>query len=60
MTDMKAKGRKRRGADHYAAKLSAEAVKTIRASDLRNCDLAREFQVDPSTISHIKRGKIWS
>jgi hypothetical protein len=41
------------------ARLTAEDIRAIRASPERNRDLARRYGVDPSHISHIKRGDNW-
>ena len=41
-------------------KLRAADVRTIRGSPATNATLARIFKVDPSTISLIRRGFLWS
>ncbi|HYG12169.1 MAG TPA: HNH endonuclease [Pyrinomonadaceae bacterium] len=51
-----------RGERHGGAKLTAEAVTQIRslvADGASHIELAKQFHVDPSTISDIKRRKIW-
>lgn len=59
--DAKSKGRLNpsRGSKNYAAKLDEEKVLSIRNSNKRNADLAREYNVDPSVISEVKNRKIW-
>lgn len=42
-----------------AAKLTAEAVAEIKASGETNKALAHRFGVDPSNVSHIRRGSTW-
>jgi hypothetical protein len=43
-----------RGEDQPMAKLTNEQVRQIRSAFKANCDLAREFGVDPSAISRIR------
>ncbi|CAE6811919.1 hypothetical protein R69746_05662 [Paraburkholderia aspalathi] len=47
------------GEQHHWAKLTESQVQEIRASKSRNKDLAAEFGVDPSAVSHIKRNRNW-
>lgn len=47
------------GERHHWAKLTVPQVQEIRASRSRNKDLAAEFGVDPSAVSHIKRNRNW-
>lgn len=42
-----------------ATKLTAAQVAFIKASDLRNVALAAQLGVDPSNVSHIRRGFSW-
>ena len=48
-----------RGADHHNAKFTDADIRAIRASPLKNVQLARAFEVDPRTISLIRTGKAW-
>jgi hypothetical protein len=41
------------------SKLTEEDVLAIRRSNERNLDIAKRYKVDPSTISHIRRGHCW-
>ena len=41
-------------------KLTVEQVREILNSSEKNASLARRFGVDPSNISHIRRGKQWT
>lgn len=41
------------------AKLDEEAVRSIRESTEMNKVLAARHGVNPSTISHVRRGKTW-
>jgi hypothetical protein len=62
MADKVAKKRHAFGERVRSAKLSTADVVTIRTRlklGERNIDLAREYSVDPSEISHIKRGVHW-
>lgn len=49
-----------RGGRHHRAVLTESDVLAIRSSDLSQATLARQFSVDPSTISLIKSRKLWS
>lgn len=42
-----------------ATKLSASEVSAIKMSPLTNAALARTYGVDPSNVSHIRRGVSW-
>lgn len=55
------KGNPKRGVDNSKSKLNDESVKEIRGADssVTNKYLAEKFQVDPSTISVVRRGKKW-
>ncbi|MBI3201587.1 MAG: hypothetical protein HYZ29_08595 [Myxococcales bacterium] len=46
----------------YASTLTPEQVAGIRAAPLptRHADLARQFNVTPTTIARIRRGQTWS
>ncbi len=61
MRDMARKGRGNQGERHSAAKLSDAQVADIRrrrANGERQCDLAKEYRVADSHISHIIKGKV--
>lgn len=47
------------GARNHAAKLTEEAVKFIRSSDMRHSELAKIFDVEDSTIIRCRNGKNW-
>jgi hypothetical protein len=49
-----------RGEHHGSAKLTEDAVRAIRASDLSSVTLAKDFEVTPTTIVRIRKGKSWS
>lgn len=50
-----------KGEKHYAARLTNGDVKTIReARGLSQKILARQFEIDPSTVSKIRSRKRWS
>jgi hypothetical protein len=63
IADMDMKGRRvtrcnpRRGAAHYAAKLTSEQVRLIKSASMGQKELSRLCGVNPSTISRIKTGK---
>lgn len=61
--DMIAKGRGRwrggRGERHASAKLTAEAVREIRASSELGTVLAERYGVGPTVISRARRGLTW-
>lgn len=62
MKDRDVKGRTLVGSRHGMAKLTEESVREIRRrahAGETDRDLAREFQVDSSSISCIARGKTW-
>lgn len=61
----KDRARKKRSADvsgekHPAAKLTATQVLAIRADQRSQRAIAREYNVDPSAISNIKRRRNWA
>jgi hypothetical protein len=60
VADRHAKGRTPCGEHHYAAKLSQKQVDAIRQSAERGTVLAARYGVTKSTISCIRRGKIWT
>ncbi len=41
-------------------KLDADAVRAIRASELSNADLARQYGVDRRTVSFARNGQTWA
>lgn len=64
--DMTTKGRQRtgfrvvpRGADHPNAKLTAQQVAEIKASNERGVDLAKRYGVAQQTICGIRKGRRW-
>ena len=57
--DAKTRGRMRCGERHYAAKLTAAAVTTIRASSETERGLAAEHGVSRSLINLVRTRKIW-
>lgn len=59
MRDRNVKGRTAKGEQRPEAILSADDVRRIRLDSRSNAVIAREVNVDPSTISHIKRRRIW-
>lgn len=63
MVDMWNKGRARpgmsRGEAHGMSKLTAAAVRKIRASQQSGVDLAAKYGVSPSTISDVRKRRIW-
>lgn len=48
-----------RGENQHAAKLSAEKVRLIRADDRPQSEIAKDFFVQQTVISAVKRGKTW-
>lgn len=61
MADKLLHGTSLRGEKHKLAKLTEPDVREIRAlkGTLLQCEIAEIYGVDPSTISHIWRGKSW-
>jgi len=57
--DRMEKGRSQRGEGHYAAKLTEDDVRAIRASRLSGPDLASQYGVKFSAIYKIKDGRSW-
>jgi len=62
--DMILKGRARRGPprfgpDNHNTKLTADAVRAIRASKLSNSDLAKQYSVTPSAVYNVRAWKAW-
>jgi len=47
------------GERHGMAKLDAEKVLQIRASDVKNGDLAKQYDVSETTIRFIRQRKLW-
>jgi len=47
------------GERHGMAKLDAEKVLQIRASDAKNGDLAKQYNVSETTIRFIRQRKLW-
>lgn len=50
-----------KGEDHFYAKLTSDEVKQIKMLKgiMRNCDIARKFNVSPPVICDILNGKAW-
>lgn len=63
MKDMDAKGRRvvvvKRGAEHYAAKLTEDQVRAIRADTRRQVDIAVAYGINQGAVSAIKRRVKW-
>ena len=59
--DMCAKGRNNapRGANHPSAKLTEKQVREIRDTIGSHAATARQFRVDPSTVSRIRSNEKW-
>ena len=57
--DMLAKGRCHLGEAHYGAKLTEDAVRTIRQAVESVGELARVYGVSPRTIRDARGGKCW-
>lgn len=57
--DMLAKQRQQHGEEHYDAKLTAEAVRYIRLSSLRQSELAQLYGVTSGTIYAVLKGRTW-
>ncbi len=53
------RGYEPKGELHHYAKMTEEDVKMIRKSKMRNCDLARMFNVTDSCIFSIRSGRTW-
>lgn len=61
VADMMKKGRqqKRRGQEHAQAKITDEQAKEILADRRTYRVIAADYGLHPSTVGHMKRGKIW-
>jgi hypothetical protein len=59
VVDRDAKGRTARAEKNGSAKLTRERVEAIRADGRLHREIAADYGVDRSTVSQIKRGKIW-
>jgi hypothetical protein len=61
--DMWEKGRSRPGVSlgekHGMSKLTADAVKEIKTSSMSGSELAKKFNVRPTTICDIRRNRTW-
>lgn len=59
--DRERKGRNivQRGANSHFAKLTDQQVETIRRHTGRQVDIANEFGISQSAVSHIKVGRTW-
>lgn len=57
--DAKEKGRNSKGEIHGMSKLTLDQVREIRLSKKKGVELAHEYNVSKSTISCIKKNKIW-
>jgi hypothetical protein len=60
VADMVAKGRNRKGADTWNAKLTDEDVRAIRASNELQRVLAKRYNINQCAISEIKSRKRWA
>lgn len=60
VTKKRSNGGRNLGSRHPLAKLTAEQIREIRASDLKQHELAIHFGVGQAHISAIKSGKKWS
>lgn len=60
VADKIAKGRGINGENHYLAKLTDDDVREIRASNLKQHDLAKRYGVSQPTISEIQNRKVWA
>ena len=47
------------GEEHHNAKLTENDIRYIRSSDKSSYQIARELNVDSSTVRDIRRGKTW-
>jgi DNA-binding CsgD family transcriptional regulator len=59
MDDMVAKDRQRKGENAGMAKISEEQAIAIICDSRTQYEIARDYSIDPSTVSSIKRGEIW-
>jgi hypothetical protein len=59
MRDMVAKGRNPKGVGPFSVKLTADGVRFIRRSKLKQKELAKMFGVAQNTISEIQLRKTW-
>lgn len=59
MLDMVKKDRHPKQKESYRYKLTADSVRTIRASDETHAALARFYGVDPTSISNVRLYKTW-
>lgn len=59
MSDALKLGRTNRGVKNPNAKLTPEDIKKIRLDNRVQRLIAKDFNVDPSTISDVKRGEHW-
>ena len=57
--DMVKKGRSTRGEKNPCARLTALQAAAIRNDGRTQATIAREYGLDPSTVSNIKSGKLW-
>lgn len=58
--DKVAKGRQARGIDNGSAKINEAKVLAIFDAPGRHADIAKQFGIAKSTVSHIKTGRQWS
>jgi DNA-binding MarR family transcriptional regulator len=59
VADMIAKRRHPFGERRWNARLTNEAVRFIRATEMSGSDLARLFGVSPATITQIRKRRAW-
>jgi hypothetical protein len=60
MQDCIAHGRSLRGDRNPRAKITVDDVIAIRASTDRQCNIARQYKLDQSTISQIRSRRFWA
>lgn len=57
--DMVRKGRQTKGQDIVKSKITESQVLAIRADPRTQCEIAADYGVHRTLVSHIKRRKIW-
>lgn len=60
IADKNRHGTQARGETQTKAKLTNEAVRAIRASDLTNAELSRQFNVSWTTIDRVRKRQNWA
>ena len=59
VADRVERGRSAAGETNGRARLTADQVRTIRRDNRPHAEIAKDYGVDRSTVSHIKKGIIW-